>query len=124
MDFASIHARKAEQAAIVHSNEAKTDLTQRQLTEEAAKALSAWKAAQEVAKATPIEVRSAHTAFDQANARYKAGLAAIDDVAQTQRLVVQAEIDDSIARLSVWRAFLQYNAACGDLQPFLQAVGR
>ena len=124
MDFASIHAREAEQTAVVRANQAKADLTQRQLTEAAAKALSAWKAAEEVAKSTPIEVRSAHTAFDQANARYKAGLVAIDDVAQAQRLVVEAEIDDSIARLNVWRAFLQYNTACGDLQPFLQAVGR
>jgi len=124
MDFASTHAREAEQSAVLNANQARADLTQRQITEEITKALAAWKAAQEVAGATPIEVRSAHTAFDQANARYKAGLAAIDDVAQTQRLVVQAEIDDAIARLNVWRAFLQYNAACGDLQPFLQAVGR
>jgi hypothetical protein len=43
-------------------------------------------------------------------------------VAQAQRLVVQAEMDDSIARLNVWRAFLQLQLVRGDLQPFLQAA--
>jgi outer membrane efflux protein len=50
-------------------------------------------------------------AFDQAKARYQAGLVPIDDLAQAQRLVVQAEIDDSLARLNVWRALLQLDAA-------------
>jgi hypothetical protein len=43
-------------------------------------------------------------------------------VAQAQRLLVQAEMDDSIASLNAWRAFLQLQSIRGDLQPFLQAV--
>jgi outer membrane protein len=31
-------------------------------------------------------------------------------------------MDDSIARLNVWRAFLQLQSVRGDLQPFLQAA--
>jgi outer membrane protein len=69
-------------------------------------------------------LKSAHMAFDQAKARYQAGLTPIDDLAQAQRLLVQAEVDDSIARLTVWRALLQLDAARGDLQPFLQAVNK
>ena len=64
------------------------------------------------------------TAFDQAKARYQAGLAPIDDLAQAERLVVQAEIDDSVARLSVWRALLQLDASRGDIQPFVQTVSK
>ena len=71
---------------------------------------------------TPIQVAAARTALAQATARYKAGLTSIDDVAQAQRLLVQAEMDDSIARLNVWRAFLQLQSIRGDLQPFLQAA--
>ncbi len=81
-------------------------------------------AAREVAANTPVEVKAAHSAFDQARARYQAGLAPIDDLAQAQRLVVQAEIDDSIARLSVWRALLQLDASRGDIQPFVQVVSK
>jgi outer membrane protein TolC len=81
-------------------------------------------ATQAIAQNTPIELKAAHSALDQATARYKAGLVPIDDVAQAQRLMVQAEMDDAIARLNVWRAFLRLQFVRGDLQPFLQEAGR
>lgn len=124
MDFASIHAREAAQAATLRANKAGEQLVDRNLQEQFAKAKATLRAAREIAVNTPIEVKSAHMAFDQARARYQAGLAPIDDVAQAQRLVVQAEIDDSIARLNIWRALLQFDAAHGDLQTFLQAVSK
>ena len=123
-DFASIHAREAAQAAMLRADQAREQLANKVLQEQFLRAKATLHAAREVAANTPIEVRSAHTAFDQAKARYQAGLAPIDDVAQAQRLVVQAEIDDSIARLNVWRALLQIEAARGDVQPFLQAVSK
>ena len=73
---------------------------------------------------TPAEVAAAHAAAAQAGARYQAGLGAIDEVAEAQRLVAQAEIDDALARLAVWRALLGVAAAAGDLQPFLAEVGK
>jgi outer membrane protein TolC len=124
MDFASIHARETAQAATVRANRGKEQLADRNLQEQFAKARAAVRAAREVAANTPVEVKAAHTAFDQARARYQAGLAPIDDVAQAQRLVVQAEMDDSIARLSVWRALLQLDASRGDIQPFMQTVSK
>ena len=51
-------------------------------------------------------------------------LAPIDDVAQARRLLVQAQIDDALARLNVWRARLQLAAARGDIQPFLDEAVR
>jgi outer membrane protein len=51
-------------------------------------------------------------------------LAPIDDVAQAQRLLVQGEIDDSLARLGVWRAFLQLQTAGGDIQSFATEASR
>jgi outer membrane protein len=51
-----------------------------------------------------------------------AGLSSIDNVVHAQRLVVQAQMDDSIARLDIWRAFLQLQSVRGDLQPFLQVA--
>lgn len=124
MDFASIHAREAAQSATVRANKSNEQVADRNLQEQFARARAAVRAARAVAANTPVEMKAAHTAFDQAQARYKAGLAPIDDVAQAQRLVVQAEVDDSIARLNVWRAFLQLAAARGDIQPFVQAVSK
>jgi outer membrane protein TolC len=124
MDFASIHAREANQAATVRANRSNEQLADRNLREQFAKAKAVVHAAREVAANTPVEVKAAHTAFDQAKARYQAGLVPIDDVAQAERLVVQAEMDDSVARLSVWRALLQLDASRGDIQPFMQIVSK
>ncbi|KAA6459105.1 TolC family protein [Acidobacteria bacterium AB60] len=124
LDFARIHAEASAQSATMRAEQARQQLIDKELNERFAKATAALTAAREVANNTPIELKSARMAFDQAKARYQAGLTPIDDLAQAQRLLVQAEVDNSIARLSVWRALLQLNAARGDLRPFLQAVPR
>jgi hypothetical protein len=41
------------------------------------------------------------------------------DVADAQRVLAQAEIDDAVARLEVRRALLLFSRASGDLGPFL-----
>lgn len=122
LDFASIHAKESAQSATVHAEQARQQLVDKTLNERFERARTALSAAREVANNTPVELKAAQMAFDQAKARYQAGLTPIDDLAQAQRLLVQAEVDDSIARLSVWRALLQLAAARGDLQPFLQVV--
>jgi outer membrane protein TolC len=122
LDFASIHAREASQTATLKAEQSRETLVGRQLQEQFAQARAALRAMRSVAKNTPIQASAARTALAQATARYNAGLTSIDDVAQAQRLVVQAEMDDSIARLNVWRAFLQLQSIRGDLQPFLQAA--
>ncbi len=82
-------------------------------------AIATLKGAREVAANTPVEVSAARAALDQATARYRAGLSAIDDVAQSQRLLVAARIDDALARLNVWRAKFQVAAVRGDIQPVI-----
>ena len=54
------------------------------------------------------------------NLGQKCALATIVEVAEADRLLVQAEIDDSLAGVSVWRALLAIRAAQGDLTPYLQ----
>ena len=121
-DFASIHAREASQAATLKAEQSRETLVGRQVQEQFAQAQAALRAMRKIAKNTPIQVSAARTALAQATARYKASLSSIDDVAQAQRLMVQAQMDDSIARLNVWRAYLQLQSVRGDLGPFLQAV--
>jgi outer membrane protein len=76
-----------------------------------------------VADNTPVALNAARDAEQQATARYQAKLATADDVAQAQRLLEQAEIDDAVARLEVWHAILDYAYALGDLTLFTTAYG-
>lgn len=124
MDFANVHAREAAQAANLRAAKAMEELTDKNLQEQFAQAEANLNATQVISQNTPIQLKAAQTSLDQATARYKAGLASIDDVAQAQRLQVAAQIDDSIARLNVWRAFLRLQYVRGDLQPFLQEVNK
>ncbi len=87
-------------------------------------ALATLHGARRVAQITPAEVAAAQTAFDEARARYQSGLAPVDDLAQAQRVLVSARIDDALGRLNVWRALLELDAARGNVQPFLDEVSR
>ena len=80
--------------------------------------------ARRVAANAPIQVSAARTTVRQATARYQAGLGIIDDVAEAQRLLTQAEIDEVLARLGVWRALLGIATAAGDIQPFIAEAGQ
>jgi outer membrane protein TolC len=124
MEFASIHAREAAQAATLRSAKASEILTDKTLHEQFAQAQASLRATQTIAQNTPIQRGAAQTTLNQATARYKAGLVPIDDVAQAQRLLVQAQIDDAIARLNVWRSYLHVEFIRGDIQPFLQEANR
>jgi outer membrane protein TolC len=75
--------------------------------------------ARNVAANVPVQVSAARAATDQATARYRAGLGIIDEVAEAQRLLTQAEIDDALARLGIWRGLLGVAAAAGDIRPFV-----
>jgi outer membrane protein len=73
---------------------------------------------------TPAQLDAARTAESQARARYRAGLATIVEVADAQRMFAQAEIDNALAALSIWRAILALRTVEGDLGPFLQMAER
>ena len=69
-----------------------------------------------------MELQSAQMTEKQAEARYRASLTSAIEVAEAQRLLVQAETDDAVAKVSVWRAVLAEAFAQGNLQPFMDAV--
>jgi outer membrane protein TolC len=75
-----------------------------------------------IAENTPVALRAARAAESQATARYRSGLSTIDEVAEAQRLLAQAESDDAVARLNVRRAQLLLARAVGDLSPFLDEL--
>jgi outer membrane protein len=120
----SIRAQEAQEAAIGRSASA----IYRQLLADLQAQLNSAQAtmlqARRIAAETPKEVADARTGFNQANAQYRAGLATIVAVAEAQRLLTQAEIDDSLAKLAVWRALLQVQIAQGDISSFLAQASR
>jgi outer membrane protein TolC len=124
LDFASIHAREAEQAATIRSETARYEQITTNLTARWNAAVAALDGSRKIAADTPVEISSATAANEQAKARYQSGLGNIVEVADAQRLLTQAEIDDALARLGVWRALLGVAAAAGNIQPFLTGASQ
>jgi len=124
MDKASIRAKEAGQSAAIRAETARYQQIATDLKARWNAAVANAKGARNVAANTPVQVAAARAATDQATARYQSGLGDIDAVAEAQRLLTQAEIDDALARLGVWRALLGVATAAGDLQPFLAEVGQ
>ena len=75
-----------------------------------------------IAENTPIQLTAAQDTLTRAQARYDSGLTNIIEVAEALRLLAQAEIDDAVARLAVWRALLAAAKLQGDLTPLLELV--
>jgi len=123
-DFAALQAREAAQSATMRAQTARAQQIATDLKAQWNTAVATLRGARRVAVNTPVEVAASRAAAQQATARYQAGLGNIDAVAEAQRLVTQAEIDDALARLGVWRGLLALAAAAGDIRPFLAEVGR
>jgi len=124
LDIFSINARKRVEAKNELAESARYERTIQAITTQDVKARAFVKAATEIARNTPIERQAATAGESQARARYQNGLASVTEVAEAQRLLAQAEADDAVARLGVWRALLAAAQARGDLTPFLEKIRR
>jgi outer membrane protein TolC len=123
-DLPSIRARQAAQTATMRSQQARSAQISTDLRAQWNRAVAMFHGARRIAANTPTQVSAARTATQQATARYESGLGTITEVAEAQRLLTQAEIDDALARLGVWRGLLGVAAAAGDIQPFVAEAGR
>ena len=121
-DIFSIKSKKAVETANERAEEARYDQALQDLTGQLRKAQASLDGARKVAENTPLELDAARTTETQERARYQAGLATLVDVADSQSFLVQAEIDDALARLAVWQNLASVAAAQGDLGPFLQSL--
>lgn len=123
----SLPAIRAQEAQTVAAGRSAAETYKQVIADlqaQASAAAATLDSARRIAAVTPTEVQDACAGFAQANAQYHSGLAAIVAVAEAQRLLAQAEIDDSLARLAVWRAWLQLQIAHGDIATFLKEAGR
>ena len=104
--------------------QARKDVVVQELLGEVARARIAVDAARKIAENTPIELEAARTLEAQALARYKAELGTVVEVAEAHRLLRQAEVDEALAHLGVWRALFALAAAQGEMDELLTAASR
>jgi len=121
-DVFSIKSKKAVEAANERAEQARYDQELQDLTGQLRRAQASLEGARKVAENTPLELEAARTTETQERARYQAGLATLVDVSDAQSFLVQAEIDDALARLAVWQNLASVAAAQGDLAPFLESL--
>jgi outer membrane protein len=118
LNWPSIAARSRAADARTAEAVARRDDVALAVTGEVARARAMLDGARRVARNTPVALTAARAAEAQAVARYRAALVSVLDVADAQRVLALAEIEDALARLETRRALLYLARATGDLEPF------
>jgi outer membrane protein TolC len=121
-DFFTLRDQSKVQEANVEAEHARYHQSISDVTNALEQAQAALEGARKLAANTPIELAAAQTSEGQQQVRYRSGLATVVDVSAAEAVLAQAEGDDAIARLGMWRAELGVAAAQGDLEPFLQML--
>ena len=124
LDYKRNRATRQIEAHRIDQQRAREETVTQELRAQVARARIAMDAARKIALNTPIELEAANELAAQSQARYQAGLGTVVEVADAQRLLRQAEVDDSLANLGVWRALLSLSAAQGEISEFLTAASR
>jgi outer membrane protein len=99
------------------------ELLMRELNGQLDRARALLEGARAAAATAPGLLDAARSVQQQTIARYKAGLSTLVEVAEAERAFTEAEIDDRLSQLSVWRALLSVAIAQGNLDPFLALLG-
>jgi len=124
-DIFGLRAKRRAETNNTAAEEARYDQVINTLKTQEARARTLVESARRIAENMQVQVRAAQETMTRAKTRYEFGLADITEMADAQRLLAQAEIDDSVAKIAVWRAMLAAAKLQGDLKPFLQqASGR
>jgi outer membrane protein TolC len=119
LDIPEVRARTRVAGANQAVAAARRDETRLALGGQLASAQAWLRGALRVAENTAPALAAARGAEQQATARYESGLSPVLEVADAQRLLAQAELEDALARVEVRRALLYFARAAGDLEPFL-----
>jgi outer membrane protein len=95
------------------------DLAIQQITQKDARARVLLDKAKRLAEETPVLVKAARDNELKASERYRVGLSNVLEVAEAQRILQNALVQDSVAQVRIWRALLATAYAHGDLKPFI-----
>jgi outer membrane protein TolC len=122
--FVGLAAEEGAQRARVRAERDRYQQTLGDLAEQLAQAQSSLASAQEIARITPTALQAARQGEAQQRARFQSGLATAVDVTAAEAALAQAESQDAIARLNVWRAAAALAAAQGDMSPLRAAAAK
>lgn len=114
-DLSSLHARQAAAAAAERAEQAHYDEALLTVTRQQRAAALVSAAARAIAANTPMQLAAARQTEAQVQARYQSGLVTLVELADAQNLLAQAEADDALARVDVWRAFVADAVSRGDV---------
>jgi outer membrane protein len=78
--------------------------------------------ARRVAEETPKMVQAAKVREVKVLKRYSTGLTNMVSVAEAERALAEAQVEDALAQIEVWRSILSLAYVQGSLQPFLELV--
>lgn len=123
-DIFTIHQEKKVQAANLLAEQMRYRQTMDDLFIQVAQAQATLDGARQVAQNTPVEVAAARQSEQQQRIRFQSGLATVVEVAVAESTLTQAEGDDAIARLNVWRSLAGLAVARGDVTPFLSLLAK
>ncbi len=122
MEYFPLKAQKE----MARSNElaatADFDLAMQVLEQKDARARVLLVQTRKIADQTPLLVQAAKVREIQVLKRYSTGLTNMVSLADAERALAEAEVEDAMAQVEVWRSILQLAYAQGDLKPFLQVV--
>jgi outer membrane protein len=120
----TIHQEKQVQSANVRAEQMRYRQTMDDVSVQVEQAQATLDGARQAAQNTPIEVAAARQSEQQQRTRFQSSLATVVEVAVAESVLTQAEGDDDLARLNVWRALAGVAAARGDVAPFLKMLGK
>jgi len=118
----TLRPQQRAQASILTASEATRERALSDVSAQVKEARALLDGARAVAQNTPVELNAARESEQQQKARYQSGLATVIEVSAAESALAQAEGDEAVARLNVWRGVLGVAEAEGDLQPFIQLV--
>jgi outer membrane protein len=124
-DVFAFKARSQEEEiskANERSRQAHYDQTIQDVTGQVQAARDQLKGAALIAQETPVELAAARQSETQSKARYQSSLATLVEVSDAENLLAQAEMDDVIGRLNVWRELFGVAYAQGNLEDFLRVL--
>lgn len=124
LDLFTIRQEKKVQAANLRAEQMRYEQTMDDLSAQVEQARATLDGARQVAQNTPVEVAAARQSEQQQRVRFQSGLATVVDVAAAESVLTEAEGDDAIARLNIWRALAGLAVARGDVTPFLNLLGK
>lgn len=121
-DIFPIRSRRRIEAGNEAAEKARYDQIIQKLETENTEAKTLVDTSLRIMENSRIRLKAARDAELKARTQYNVQLATVTDVVESQKLLTQAEIDDAVSRLGVWRAMLAVAKAKGDIEPFLQQV--